>query len=113
MTVVLWLAQILLALAFAVHAYLMLQPPRERLEQGGMRYILELPAGLRWFAGMAEGLGAIALVVAPFLGALAWLTPLAAMGLVLIMVGSIAFHVTRREYPTSCSTGFWAPSPHW
>jgi hypothetical protein len=30
---------------------------------------------------------------------LAWLAPLAAAGLVLLMVGAIVFHIRRREYP--------------
>jgi hypothetical protein len=30
---------------------------------------------------------------------LVWLTPLAAAGLVLLMLGAIVFHVRRREYP--------------
>jgi uncharacterized membrane protein YphA (DoxX/SURF4 family) len=30
---------------------------------------------------------------------LTWLTPLAAAGLVVLMLGAIVFHVQRREYP--------------
>jgi hypothetical protein len=30
---------------------------------------------------------------------LVWLTPLAAAGLVVLMLGAIVFHVRRREYP--------------
>ena len=64
-----------------------------------MKYILEMPTGLRLFAGIAEGLAGLALVIPPLLHVLTWLTPLAAAGLVVLMLGAIVFHVQRREYP--------------
>jgi hypothetical protein len=64
-----------------------------------MRYVLEMPAGLRVFAGVAEGLAGVGLVLPPLVHVLAWLTPLAAAGLVVLMLGAIVFHVRRREYP--------------
>jgi LPXTG-motif cell wall-anchored protein len=39
------------------------------------------------------------LVIPPLFHVLTWLTPLAAAGLVLLMLGAIVFHVRRREYP--------------
>ncbi len=50
------------------------------------------------FAGVAETLAGLALVLSPLLRTVAWLTPLAAAGLVLLMVGAIVFHLPRREY---------------
>jgi uncharacterized membrane protein YphA (DoxX/SURF4 family) len=64
-----------------------------------MKYILEMPRGLRLFAGIAEGLAGLALVIPPLVRLLTWLTPLAAVGLVVLMLGAIVFHVRRREYP--------------
>lgn len=64
-----------------------------------MRYVLEMPAGLRVFAGVAEGLAGVGLVLPPLVHVLVWLTPLAAAGLVVLMLGAIVFHVRRREYP--------------
>jgi MYXO-CTERM domain-containing protein len=64
-----------------------------------MSYVLEMPAGLRRFAGIAKGLAGLALVVPPLLRVWTWLTPLAAAGLVLLMLGAIPFHSRRREYP--------------
>jgi hypothetical protein len=98
MNVVLWILQVLLAAFFVFHAFLMLRPSPERL-QSGMKYVLEMPAGLRLFAGIAEGLGGLALVFPALFHVLTWLTPLAAAGLVLLMLGAIVLHVTRREYP--------------
>jgi len=98
MNVVLWILQALLGVFFVFHAYLVLWPAPQRL-QSGMRYILEMPAALRWFSGVAEGLAGLALVVMPFVHGLTWLVPLAALGLVVLMLGAIAFHLMRREYP--------------
>jgi uncharacterized membrane protein YphA (DoxX/SURF4 family) len=98
MNIVLWVLQVLLGLAFVGHSYVMLRPSPERL-QTGMSYVLEMPVGLRLFAGIAEALAGLALVFPPLLGVLPWLTPLAAAGLVLLMVGAIVLHVRRGEYP--------------
>jgi hypothetical protein len=51
------------------------------------------------FAGIAEGLAGLALVIPPLVHVLTWLTPLAAAGLVLLMLGAIVFHIRRSEYP--------------
>lgn len=64
-----------------------------------MRWVLEMPARLRIFAGVAEGLAGVGLVIPPLVHVLTWLTPLAAAGLVVLMLGAIVFHVRRREYP--------------
>jgi uncharacterized membrane protein YphA (DoxX/SURF4 family) len=97
MNVALWVLQVVLGIFFVVHAYLLLRPPASL--QSGMNYILEMPAGLRRFAAIAEGLAGLALVFPPLLRVLSWLTPLAASGLVLLMLGAIVFHIRRREYP--------------
>ena len=97
MNIALWVLQVVLGIFFVVHAYLLLRPPASL--QSGMNYILEMPAGLRRFAAVAEGLAGLALVFPPLLRVLTWLTPLAAAGLVLLMLGAIVFHLRRREYP--------------
>jgi uncharacterized membrane protein YphA (DoxX/SURF4 family) len=87
-----------LGLVFVFHSFVMLRPSPES-PQGGMKYIVEMPTGLRLFAGIAEGVAGLALVIPPLFRLLTWLTPLAAAGLVLLMLGAIVFHVRRREYP--------------
>jgi hypothetical protein len=98
MNIIMWILQIVLALAFAGHAFLVLRPSPDRLESG-MKYLLEMPRPLGLFAAAAEGLAALALVLPALLRVLTWLTPLAAAGLVLLMLGAIVFHLMRREYP--------------
>ncbi len=98
MNIALWIPQVILAIFFVFHAYLVLWPSPQRL-QSGMRYILEMPPALRWFSGVAEGLAGLTLVLMPFVHGLTWLVPLAALGLTLLMLGAIVFHLMRREYP--------------
>jgi CBS-domain-containing membrane protein len=98
MNVFLWILQVLLAVLFVVHAYVMLRPSLART-QSGMKFIIEMPTGVRLFAGVAEGLAGFALVLPAVFGILTLLTPVAAAGLVLLMLGAIVFHLMRREYP--------------
>lgn len=97
MNVAIWILQVLVALFFVYHSFMLLRPNPERLQQG-MKYVLEMPTGLRVFAGSAEGLAGVALIVTPFLGALKTFAPLAAAGLVILMLGAIVFHFGRREF---------------
>lgn len=98
MNIAVWILQVILGIFFVLHAYLVLWPSPQRLPSG-MRYILEMPAALRWFSGVAEGLAGLALVVMPFVSGLTWIAPLAALGLTILMLGAIVFHLMRREYP--------------
>src|SRR5487761_1870553 len=84
MNIALWVLQVLLGIFFVFHAFVMLRP-----SPNGMKYILEMSTPLRRFAGIAEGLAGLALVLPPLLRVLTWLTPL----------GAIVFHIRRSEYP--------------
>ena len=98
MNIVLWILQVLVGAFFIWHMTVLLRPNPERLRQG-MNWVLEMPAGLRIFAGVAEGLGGIALIFGGLIRPLSWLVALAAAGLVVLMLGAIVFHLPRREYP--------------
>jgi uncharacterized membrane protein YphA (DoxX/SURF4 family) len=95
--VALWIVQILLAIFSLMHGLMMWSPKAERM-QGGMGYILAIPPTFRRFIGMAEILAAPGLILPAVTGILPWLTPLAAIGTVIIMVGAIIFHIPRKEY---------------
>lgn len=47
--------------------------------------------------GLLELLGAIGLILPSVTGILSWLTPLAALGLVALMIGAILTHLRRKE----------------
>jgi uncharacterized membrane protein len=97
MIVALWVVQVLLAAGFlaagVLHGF---QYERARAQ---LKWPAAVPRGLMTFIGVSEILGAVGLILPGATRILPWLTPLAALGLAIIMVLAIGFHVTRREYP--------------
>ena len=96
----LWVVQGLLALLFLFAGGMKLVMPIEAMQQGPVA----LPGFLLRFIGVVEVLGAIGLVVPGVTGIRAGLTPLAAAGLVIIMVGAVA--LTSIEGVTQASVPF-------
>src|SRR5213596_1805334 len=68
----------------------------------------ELARPLVVFIGLTEVLGAAGLVLPMATGVLPWLTPLAAVGLALIVLMAAGFHVRADERLNALETGFWA-----
>ena len=85
MNYALWIVQVLLALMFLFVGGMKLVLPLDKLTGP-----VELPGWFTLFIGVAEVLGAIGLILPSLLRIKPWLTPLAAVGLVLIMIGAIA-----------------------
>jgi uncharacterized membrane protein YphA (DoxX/SURF4 family) len=83
MTYALWVVQALLALLFLFAGVMKLVLPLDQ-----MTGPVELPGLFLRFIGAAETLGAIGLVLPGLLGIRPGLTPLAAAGLVVIMIGA-------------------------
>lgn len=50
------------------------------------------------FVGVAEVLGAIGLILPLATGILPWLTPLAAICLIVVQILAAGFHIMRKEY---------------
>jgi uncharacterized membrane protein YphA (DoxX/SURF4 family) len=94
MSVVLWILQVLLAAAFALHGWLYVTPPADMQP---MLESLGLPPAFRVFIGLAEWLAAAGLVLPGLTRVAPWLTPLAALGLMVVMVSAIVFHLARGE----------------
>lgn len=90
MNIALWIIQVLLALLFlfAGGSKLVL-PIDELLSKGSPNQIL-LPGLLIRFIGLCELLGALGLILPGIFRTRPWLTPLAAAGLLIIMIGAIA-----------------------
>lgn len=93
MNLVLWGAQILLALALTLFGV----THAARREQGAARapWMLDVPKPLLTTIGILEILGAIGLVLPWATGILPWLTPLAAIAVVVLMVLAAIFHARR------------------
>ena len=91
-----WVASALLALAYGAAGVMKMTRPIPDLAKM-MVWPGDVPSWLVRFVGTAEALGAIGLIVPVLTGILAWLTPLAAIGLSLIQVLAIGFHAQRGE----------------
>jgi putative oxidoreductase len=88
----LWVAQALLALAFAAAGTMKLVTPVEETTQQ-----LGLSGALIRFIGVSEVLGAIGVIVPAATRIKPWLTPLAAAALTVVMVLAAMFHISRGE----------------
>ncbi|HEX8600595.1 MAG TPA: DoxX family protein [Chloroflexia bacterium] len=101
MDIVLWVAQVLLALGFLIaganHAFRYDQIKT----QPGMSWVAAVPQPLMTFIGICEILGAVGVIVPALTGIWTWLTPLAALGLVLIMALAAGFHIRRGNETTN------------
>ena len=101
MNSVLWILQIFLAVVFARHGRLYItwsassEAWHEKQHPGKP---LGLSPKLRTFIGICELLASVGLLLPWLTGILPWLTPLAAMGLTIVMIGSAVFHLSRQEY---------------
>jgi hypothetical protein len=67
-----------------------------------------LPRSQVVFIGFAELLGAAGLVLPMATGVLPWLTPLAAVGLAIIVLMATGFHLRADERLNAVETGLWA-----
>ena len=97
MSLALWVVQVLLAAAFLVSGATKLSQPKEKLAKN-MAWVEDFSQPTVRIIGALEILGAIGIVLPALTGILPWLTPLAALGLVLTMVGAALTHLGRAEY---------------
>jgi uncharacterized membrane protein YphA (DoxX/SURF4 family) len=95
---VIWVVQILVALAFGMAGLSKLTQPYERLASM-MGYVNDFSPNVIRAIGTAEFLGAVGVILPALTNILPQLTPIAASGLVLVMLGAIATHIRRKEYP--------------
>ncbi|MFL6286394.1 MAG: DoxX family protein [Pyrinomonadaceae bacterium] len=93
MTYVLWIVQVLLALLFLFAGGTKLVIPPDVLAKMGSPNQIPLPGMFVRFIGVCEVLGALGLILPGLLRIKPWLTPLAAAGLVVIMIGATVLTV--------------------
>jgi VIT1/CCC1 family predicted Fe2+/Mn2+ transporter len=102
--VVLWVIQVLLALAFLGAGF----------DQAGnydsaahrMAWVARLPRRFALTLGALEIVGAIALIVPAAFGVLQWTAVAAAAALAVVMALAVGFHATRREVPQLAFSAF-------
>ncbi|GAB3935929.1 DoxX family protein [Micromonospora vulcania] len=99
MNVVLWIIQIFLAGIFGLIGVQKLTQPKEKLRER-MGWVDPVPLSQVKALGAVELLAAFGLVLPPLTGIATVLTPLAAVGLVIVMIGGILVHVRRAKTET-------------
>lgn len=100
MNITLWILQILLALVFLAHGLLFLIPPPEIAAQMDTL----LPRWFQVFLGVAEILAAVGLTLPGVTRILPGLVPVAAGGVMAVMVSATALHLWRGEYSSAAIT---------
>jgi uncharacterized membrane protein YphA (DoxX/SURF4 family) len=97
MGIALWVVQVLLAAVFLVSGATKLSRPKEKLLKN-LAWVEDFSQRTLRIIGALEVLGAIGIVLPALTGILPSLTPLAALGLVLTMIGAALTHLRRQEY---------------
>ena len=97
MNILLWLAQILLACAFGMAGVMKSTQPVDVLAASGIAWAPQIPLPLVRFIGISELLGAVGLILPALTKIKPFLTPLAALGLLTIMILAMGFHLSRGE----------------
>jgi|SRR5439155_15595865 len=97
MNIALWVMQVLTAVGFGGHGFLLVSRPQRMGER--VPWVRALPTPFVRVLGVLEILGAIGVVIPAATGVLPSLTVAAAGGLVAMMLLAIVFHAMRREWP--------------
>ena len=100
MNIVLWVLQMLLAVAFLAHGLMFLMPPPEIAAQMNA----SLPRWFQLFLGVAEVLAAVGLTLPALTRVMPWLVTWAAGGIIIVMISATTFHVLRGEISSAVIT---------
>ena len=111
METALWTTQLLLAAIFFATGLTKLTQPRAQIAAGPMGWAADVTDVEFRTVGLLEVLGALGLVLPGALGVAPLLTPLAAVGLALTMIGAIVTHVRMGETDRLVSADR-PPRPH-
>lgn len=96
MNKLLWVVQVLLAIQFLIVGVMHFIVPPGLPEM--MSWMYGLSPELHYISGAAEILAALGLILPGLTGIQTRLTPLAALGLVVVVALAMAWHATRGEY---------------
>src|SRR6187455_907605 len=97
MNVLLWIVAGFLAVAFLLTGLLKLTRTREQLAEVGLGWAQDFSARTVKLIGTLEVLAALGLILPAVTGIAEVLVPVAAIGLVLVMLGAISVHIRRKE----------------
>ncbi|OBK66425.1 hypothetical protein A5653_19460 [Mycobacterium colombiense] len=97
MNLALWIVAIALAIGFAASGLMKVFVPKEKLVNSGQGWAQDAsPTSIR-LIGIVELLGAAGLILPAVTHIAPILVPVAAIGLVLVMVGAATVHARRKE----------------
>jgi uncharacterized membrane protein YphA (DoxX/SURF4 family) len=97
MNVLAWVLQIVLAVAFLASGGMKVVRPKPALVSAGMGYADDFTDGSIKAIGLIEIIGAVGLILPWLLNVVPILTPIAAVGLALVMAGAVTVHIRRKE----------------
>jgi len=98
MNTALWIAQGVLGAMMIMAGMMKSTQPKEKLAPN-LPWVKDYSAGMVKFVGVSELLGGIGLIVPWLTGILPVLTPVAAIGIGIIMVLAAVYHFQHKEYP--------------
>jgi DoxX-like family len=101
LNILLWVLQVLWGIFFSVTGFgkvLCYDPAVWNRQLHQVAWFSAVPQGLFVFIGVCEGLGGLGLILPAMTGIKPKLTPVAAIGLTLIMILAAIFHIVRGEY---------------
>ena len=100
MNIVLWILQVLLAVAFLAHGWMFLWPPPEIAAMMNA----SLPRWFQLFLGVAEVLAGVGLILPGLTRIKPWLVVWAAGGIMIVMVSATIWHAVRGEISSAAVT---------
>ena len=99
--IALWVLQVVLALGFIVAGVSHAVDFHRASRRPRMDWMQAIGPERMRLIGALEIAGGLGLIVPALFGVAPWLSALAAVGLALLMLGALAFHLARREYAAS------------
>ncbi|MGH3531050.1 MAG: DoxX family protein [Mycobacterium sp.] len=97
MNTLLWTLQVLLAVTFAASGMAKISWPKDRLIATGQTGVAPFPLPVVRVTALCELLGAVGILVPRLVGVAEYLTPAAAGGFAVVMVGAMGSHAYLRE----------------
>ena len=98
MNVALWIIQILLAIVFLMSGSMKVRKSKDELKKMGgkqLEWVDDVSARKIKLIGILEMLAGVGLILPQLTGIMPWLTPLAAVGLMLTMIGALMLNMRR------------------